>query len=141
MSIKLPTVDIEIKVHFYHVDPMQVVWHGNYVQYFEQARCVLLDQIDYNYPQMQESGYMWPVIDMAVRYVAPARFGQIIVVSATMVEYENRLKIDYRICDKNTRKRLTKGHTVQVAVDIETQEMCLASPDILYQKLGFGIDP
>ncbi len=39
-------------IQFYHLDPMNVVWHGNYVQFFENARCALLDQIDYNYHQM-----------------------------------------------------------------------------------------
>jgi len=131
----------EIQIPFHDVDMMMVAWHGHYVKYFEVARCDLLDKINYNYLEMLESGYAWPVIDMAVRYVKPARFGQWIVVEASLVEYEYRLKIDYLIRDKDTGQKLTKGHTIQVAVNVENQEMCLASPPILAQKIGVSEEP
>jgi hypothetical protein len=51
-----------IQPEFYDLDPMNVVWHGNYVRYLEVARCVLLEQIGYGYQEMQRSGYAWPVI-------------------------------------------------------------------------------
>ena len=53
-----------------------------------------------------------------------------------VVEWENRLKIDYLITDAATGKRLNRGSTTQVAVDIATGEMCFASPDVLFDKLG-----
>ena len=115
---------------------MEVVWHGHYAKYFEIARCTLLDKIDYNYPQMRDSGYAWPVIDLNIRYAQPAVFGQIITVKAHVVEWENRLKINYLITDKNSGLRLTKGHSVQVAVNMQTKTMCFASPRILFEKLG-----
>jgi acyl-CoA thioester hydrolase len=125
-----------IEVPFHDVDVMQVAWHGHYVKYFEIARCVLLDKIDYNYPQMKTSGYAWPVIDLRVRYAQPLRFRQTVRVIAKLVEWENRLKIEYLIEDAETGQRLTKGYTVQVAVDMQSEEMLFASPEILYQKLG-----
>lgn len=126
----------EIKAQFYDLDPMNVVWHGNYARYFEQARCHLLDQIGYNYGEMAESGYAWPVVDMHIRYIAPIIFDQVVVVQADLVEYEFRLKIRYTIIDQKTGKRICKGHTEQVAVDQKTGEMQFASPAILLQKLG-----
>jgi acyl-CoA thioester hydrolase len=125
-----------IEVPFHDVDMMEIVWHGYYVKYFEVVRCVLLDQIGYNYRQMRESGYAWPVIDLHIRYPQPARFGQKLRVKAKLVEWENRLKIKYLIEDADSGQRLTKGHTVQVAVDIEAKEMCLVSPPVLTEKLG-----
>lgn len=127
---------VEIEVPFHDVDVMSVAWHGHYAKYFEIARCKLLDSIDYNYPQMRDSGYSWPVIDLRVRYVQPLFFQQHVIVSCWIDEYENRLKINYLVTDKASGKRLTKGHTVQVAVDMEKQELCLASPKILFEKLG-----
>jgi acyl-CoA thioester hydrolase len=115
---------------------MEVVWHGHYAKYFEIARCALLDEIEYNYPQMRESGYSWPVIDLSMRYVKPAVFGQIITVQADIVEWENRLKINYLIIDKLTGARLTKGSSIQVAVDMQSKAMCFESPKILFEKLG-----
>ncbi len=130
------TCDIEIEVPFHDVDMMEVVWHGHYVKYLEVARCALLERFDYNYTQMRASGYAWPIIDMQLRYVKGARFGQTIRIRASLVEWENRLKINYLITDAQTGERLTRAYTIQVAVNIETREMCLASPRILFDKLG-----
>ena len=128
--------EVEVQVQFYDLDPMEIVWHGNYVKYLEIARCALLDQIDYNYPQMKESGYMWPIIDMRLRYAAPAQFAQRLKIIASIVEWENRLCIDYLIADAQTGRRLTRARTAQVAVDIATREMCFVSPRVLFEKLG-----
>ncbi len=130
------SAEVEMEVQFYDLDPMQIVWHGNYVKYLEVARCALLDSIGYNYPQMRDSGYSWPVIDMNLRYIAAAVFGQRLRLRADLVEWENRLKIDYLITDAATGKRLNRGSTTQVAVDLATGEMCFASPDVLFDKLG-----
>jgi acyl-CoA thioester hydrolase len=128
--------EIELQVQFFDLDPMEIVWHGRYVQYLETARCALLDSIDYNYPQMKASGYAWPVIDLHLRYAAPATFGQRLKVRAVLVEWVNRLKIDYLISDADSGKRLTRASTVQVAVALASREMCFASPPVLLQKLG-----
>ena len=126
---------IQIEVPFHDVDMMEVAWHGHYVKYFEVARCALLDQFNYNYPQMRNSGYAWPVIDLHLRYARPARFGQTITVTATVREWENRLKISYLISDENGQ-RLTRGHSIQVAVDMASEEMLYVSPPILLERLG-----
>ena len=128
--------EVELQVQFFDLDPMDIVWHGNYVKYLEIVRCALLDKIDYNYAQMQASGYAWPVIDMHLRYVAPATFGQRLTLRADIVEWENRLKIDYLISDAASGRRLNRASTTQVAVEIATREMCFASPPVLFEKLG-----
>ena len=133
-SIHQTSVDLEIPFH--DVDMMAVVWHGHYAKYFEIALCAMLEQINYNYPQMRDSGYAWPVIDLRIRYVKPAVFRQNITITATIVEWENRLKIDYLIIDKDTGARLVKGHSIQVAVDMQTKAMCFESPKILFEKLS-----
>lgn len=128
--------EVIVEVPFHDVDLMAITWHGHYVKYFEIARCALLNKIKYNYEEMKGSGYGWPVIDMRIRYAKPARFEQKLCVKATLSEWENRLKIDYLITDAASGQRLTKGYTVQVAVDMADGEMCFASPAILFEKLG-----
>lgn len=128
--------EVVIEVPFHDVDIMNVVWHGHYLKYFEIARCKLLDQFHYNYMQMQASGYAWPVIESHVRYVQGIQFEQKIRVRATLKEWENRLKIDYLIFDEATGKRLTKGYTTQVAVEMKTREMCYQSPKVLFDCLN-----
>lgn len=128
--------ETETQVQFYDLDPMEVVWHGHYVNYLEIARGVLLDTIDYNYGQMKASGYLWPVIDLHVRYAAPATYGQRLKLRAEIVEWENRLKISYLITDAASGRRLVRATTTQVAVEIASHEMCFVSPPVLLQKLG-----
>ncbi|MFZ6751414.1 acyl-CoA thioesterase [Undibacterium sp. Ren11W] len=128
--------EIEMQVQFFDLDPMQIVWHGNYVKYLEVVRCALLDKLGYNYMEMKNSGFAWPVIDLQLRYVGPAKFGQMLTLRADIVEWENRLKIDYLISDTATGKRLTRASTTQVAVEIASGEMCFVSPPVLFEKLG-----
>ena len=56
-------------------------------------------KFDYDYPRMRESGYAWPIVDMRLKYVRPAEFGQRLLVRTEIVEWENRLRISYRIRD------------------------------------------
>jgi len=128
-------VETQIVVPFFDVDSMHVVWHGHYVKYLEMARCALLDQIGHNYNDMLAAGYAWPVIDLQLRYVRSAVFGQALTVRASLVEWENRLKINYLISDTLTGERLTRASSVQVAVDITTREMLLASPRVFVEAV------
>lgn len=133
---KVISHEITLTPAFHDLDPMNVVWHGNYIRYFEVARCALLQQIDYDYPQMRDSGFAWPVVDLRVKYVRPLVYGQSMIVRATIVEWENRLRIDYEIRDAASGQRLTKGYSIQVAVEIATQEMLYVCPPVLLEKLG-----
>lgn len=128
-------VEVEIVVPFQDCDPMGVAWHGNYFRYLEAARSALLNKLEYNYDQMTASGYAWPVVDTRVKFVRPTRYGDRLRVRATLVEYENRLKIDYEIRDSATGQRVTRAHTTQVAVEMEKEEICFCSPQELIDKV------
>ncbi len=123
------SAEVEIEVPFFDVDPMAVAWHGHYVKYFEVARCAMLRKIDYDYPKMHESGYLFPVVEIYLKYVNAARYGQLVVVAAELLEYENRIR------DKATGQRLTKGWSVQVAIEAKTRALQFVSPRILVEKL------
>lgn len=129
------STQIHMKAQFYDIDPMNVVWHGHYARFFEEARCQLLDLIDYNYGAMGASGYVWPIVDMQTRYVRPIKCFQEFIVTATIAEHLNRLKITYQITDKETGELLTKAHTIQLAVKLSTGELCIETPEILSQKI------
>jgi acyl-CoA thioester hydrolase len=75
------------------------------------------------------------VVELYLKYVNAARYGQVVVVAAELLEYENRLKIGYRIRDKATGQRLTKGWSLQVAIDAKSSELQFVSPPILLEKL------
>ncbi len=130
------SAEVELSPAFHDLDPMAVVWHGHYLKYFELARCALLQKIDYDYPQMRDSGFAWPVVDFRSKYVGTLRYEQKVKVGAKITEWENRLKIEYLVTDLESGKVLTRAYSIQVAVDMRTHEMCFSSPKILLQKLG-----
>lgn len=130
------TAEITIKIPFQDVDVMGIVWHGNYLRYFEEARAALLDKINYGYFQMKESGYAWPIVDARVKYIKPLTLQQVILVKARLVEFECGIKIAYEVFDAKTGDRTTKGSTMQVAIDMRNNEMCFASPAVLLARLG-----
>ena len=57
---------VDVEVPFHDVDVMGVVWHGHYLKYFEQARTALFQKIGFDYPQMSEIGYVWPVVSVTL---------------------------------------------------------------------------
>ncbi len=128
--------EIELQPAFYDIDPMNVVWHGNYVKFMELARAALLAKLNFSYREMQEAGYLFPVIELFVRYAQPLLLGQKVRVIAKIVEWESRLKVAYEIRDAATNRRLTRAHTVQVAVDARTMEMCYVCPQVMWDRLG-----
>lgn len=135
MSTEL-SIEIELSPAFHDCDAMHVVWHGNYFKYFEIARCALLARHGYDYPQMQESGYLWPVVDTRVKYIRPLLYAQPLKVAARISEYENRLRFEYEIRDAGTGQVLTRAHTIQVAVLAATGELQYVCPPILWERLG-----
>ena len=127
--------ETEFTVEFFDLDPMNVVWHGNYINYFETARRVLLEKIGYDYGEMMETGYTFPVIDISAKYIGPLRFMDRARIKAILVEYENRLRIRYEIRNAKTGILLTKGVSTQMAVDEKTGESCFVCPKFITDKV------
>ncbi|MCL2916437.1 acyl-CoA thioesterase [Shewanella corallii] len=132
---KVLSAEVDMITSFQDADPMGVVYHGNYFRYFEEARRVMMEKIHYSYLDMMDSGYMWPIIDTRVKYIRSIPFNHRIRVTATLNEWENRMRVDYVIYDGETGERMTKAHTMQVAVSIKDREMLLASPRVFLDKL------
>jgi acyl-CoA thioester hydrolase len=127
--------EAELTVEFFDLDPMQVVWHGNYINYFEIGRRALLEKIGYSYTEMEESGYAFPVIEISAKYPGSLKFKDRAIVKAVLLEYENRLKIQYEIRNVKTGLVTTKGVSSQMAFNIKTNDSCFACPQILLNKI------
>lgn len=129
------SASVDILVEFFDVDALKVVWHGNYPRYLEIARNALLEKIGYGYPAMEADGYLWPVVDMHIRYVQPARLGQKLRVTATLKEWENRLVMEFLIADASAGTKLTKAESVQVAVLAKNGELQFELPESLQSRV------
>lgn len=125
-----------ITVQFYDLDPMNVVWHGNYVKYLETARCDLLEKLGYNYIDMRNDGFAYPVATMEMKYIKPCIFNQELKIVSVIEEIEPCLIIKYTIFDNKTCEKLFKAKTMQICVDINTKQSVYEAPDNLKKKLA-----
>ena len=125
------SAQVTCEVAFSDVDLAQVVWHGHYLRYLEAARWELMRAIDFDLQEMIDSGYLWPIVDLHVKYVRAARFADRLQVRASLVEWEQRLAINYLVTDLADGARVVRAQTVQVAVRPPENELLFVMPPCL----------
>lgn len=126
---------IEVTVAFHDIDIIGVMWHGHYLKYLETARWSLMDRLDFGYDTMAASGYGWPIVEMHVKYVQPAKLGQRLSVRASLIEWENRLTVNYLVSRADSHERLARARSVQVAVDAKTNALQFETPQPLLERV------
>jgi len=125
-----------ITVQFYDLDPMNVVWHGNYIKYLETARCDLLSKLGYDYGAMRKDGVAYPVATMDLKFIKPCTFNQKLKVVSIIEEIEPCIIIKYTILDAQTGEKLFKAKSMQICVDILTKESVYSAPKGLKDKFA-----
>jgi acyl-CoA thioester hydrolase len=85
---------------------------------------------------MIDSGYLWPIVDLRVKYVRAARFGDRLRVRASLVEWEQRLAINYLVTDLADGARVVRAQTVQVAVRPPLNELLFIIPACLTDRVS-----
>jgi acyl-CoA thioester hydrolase len=120
--------DTDVDVGFHDVDMVGVVWHGHYLRYLENARWALMNRLGYGFETMVESGLAWPIVELQVKYVSPARFGDRLRIRASLVEWEARLTLHYLVSRPADGTRIGRARTVQVAVDARSGDLRFALP-------------
>jgi acyl-CoA thioester hydrolase len=125
----LPFVhESQIRVRYAETDQMGVVWHGNYLQYFEAARTEALRASGWSYRGLEESGVMLPLVEAHLEYVRPARYDDLLTVRVTVSDPPTaRMRFDYEVRSE-TGERLVTGHTILGFVDAATRRPCRPPP-------------
>ncbi len=123
----------KIRIPFYDVDPMQVVWHGNYVKYLEVARCDFFRKLRYTYDDMKNDGIMYPIAKMDMKYIKSAKFDEEIVVECILQELEPAIIIKYNIYLNN--EKIFKANTMQIGVNFKTGETLYNAPKKLVKAV------
>lgn len=131
-------IDFEIRITYADTDQMKVVWHGNYLRFFEMARVELLRTLGMSYKEFEELGFMLPVKEAFIDYKAPAKNDDIIFVKTWIGELRHAsIKIMYEIYNKETKTLLTKGCTLHPCVTENGKVTKL--PDKFYTLIRKGI--
>jgi acyl-CoA thioester hydrolase len=135
-SLGLPPYEIRMHVPFHDLDPMQIVWHGNYLKYFDTARQGLFRSLGVDlYAFFEETGYLFPVIRNTVKYIQPLRYHDEFVCTAALVEVSHKLVVDFEIRLVEPRTICTKGRGEQAAVKYPDQELCFEIPETFRERL------
>lgn len=98
-------------MRYAETDAMGVAYHANYLAWFEVARTLMLEQIGVPYKQLDAEGYLLPVLEMGVRYLEPARYDDLLFITACLEEMPRvRIRLDYTV--HNQGHLITTGHTL-----------------------------
>jgi len=110
----------QIRVRYSETDQMQVVYHGNYAQYFEIGRVEWLRNKGISYKWMEDNGIMLPVVSLTMNYKKPARYDELLTLK-TILKNRTSVKIefDYELYNEN-EELLTTGNSILVFVDVRT---------------------
>ncbi len=99
-------------------DRSQVVYHANYLRYFEFGRASLMRDVAYSYREIEESGYVYPIIEIGVTYYTPLYYDDAICIHTRPAVLERvRLRFDYVITNESTDEIVCKGFTRHCAVN------------------------
>lgn len=128
--------EYEMKIPFHDLDPMDIVWHGNYVKYMEQARCDMFDKIGYTYYDMKDDDRAYPIAKMQTKFIRPLSFNQEVIIRSSLEEIEPTIRIKYKIFEKGSEKKIFEGETTQIGVIISSRETTYTPSKTLKQKLG-----
>ena len=140
-----------IRVRYQETDQMGVVFHGNYVTWFEIGRTEWVRAVGVPYTEFEKNGVMLPVIDLQVSYMLPAKYDDMVVICTKAVNmsplritfhsqvrrvYEQDFKSGYFAEDALPGELLATGATKHVWVNQQFQPTRLNKimPDI-YNKL------
>lgn len=135
---KYPSHEVKMKVPFFDLDPMQIVWHGNYLKYFDIARSELFDGLGVDLFEFHDrTRYIFPIIRSSVKHIHPLKRDDEFICRATVkdarskivVAFEIRLVADGTIC--------ARGTTEQAAVLAPEMEMVYTIPEEISRALGF----
>ena len=115
----------KIQVRYGETDKMGIVYHGNYALYLEDARTEFLVEAGYPYKQMEDAGFMSPVVELHVRYGRPLQYGDTVIVRTRVVENKaSRTRYAYEIfregMDLDNDAPLATAESVHCVVDAET---------------------
>ena len=117
---------VQLKVRFNECDPLQIVWHGNYLKYFEDAREDFCLQNGISYLDMKKQGYATPIVKSTCEHKLPLQYGDSFTVKTTFHPVAAaKLIFTYKIF--KGEKLICEGETIQVFLN-ENRELVLVNP-------------
>jgi acyl-CoA thioester hydrolase len=126
VGVVRPASETRVRVRYAETDQMGVVYHSNYLIWFEVGRVEFIRQLGLNYKQMEEEGCGIAVVDVHVRYKAPARYDDELVIQTRLLAARGVvIRFGYRILRVPDGLLLCEGETMHVVVGMDMKKRSL----------------
>ena len=130
--------EVRFSVPFYDLDPMQVVWHGNYLKYFDITRAGLFDNIGVDlYAFYEKTKYIFPIIKTSTKHIFPLKHRDEFICKASLADVSFKIIIDFEIRLVSGNRLCARGRSEQAAVKYPEMEILYRIPDEIREGLGF----
>lgn len=121
-------VMVDRQVRFEEVDPLNIVWHGRYPSFFEDARVAFGEKYGIGYLDCYERGILTPIKMMHVDYFRPLRFPEQFSIEG-ILHWSEAARLNFEFIIRNKAQEITTtGYTVQMLLDPELNIMLLPPP-------------
>lgn len=112
----------QIRVRYAETDQMDVVYHGNYAQYFEVARAEAIRKLGFTYKDMEALGTFMPIVELHCKYIRPAHYDDLLTIKVILKELpaDHRIEFHHEVYNE-AEKLLTTGKVVLYFIDSRTK--------------------
>lgn len=113
-----------VRVRYAETDQMGYVYYGCYATYYEVARVESLRQLGLTYRELEEMGVIMPVLENRSRFLAPARYDELLRIVTTLREKPGvRIRFEYQIFNEQN-KLIHEGETLLAFIDKKSNRPC-----------------
>ncbi|TDH29215.1 acyl-CoA thioesterase [Segetibacter sp. 3557_3] len=125
----------QLRVRYAETDQMNIVYYGNYAQYFEVGRVESIRQLGFTYKDMEAMGVIMPVVELQTKYVRPAYYDDLLTVKTTLREMplDHRIEFHQEVYNESG-KLLTTGRVVLYFIRADNKAKTVM-PEALRDKL------
>lgn len=122
-----------MRVRFSEIDSMQIVWHGEYVRYFEDGRESFGKHYGLDYMNIYSEGYLVPLVDLTCQFKQSLSFGEEAVIETRYIACEAaKIKFEYTLYRATDNAIVATGSTTQVFLNLN-KELELLNPPFYQQ--------
>lgn len=129
------TKETRIRVRYAETDQMNVVYHGNYAQYFEVGRAECIRECGFTYKQIEELGVIMPIVEIQIKFLRPAHYDDLLTIKTTLKELpaDHRMEFHQEVYNEEN-KLLTVGKVVLYLMDAATNQKTVM-PAVMAEKV------
>jgi len=127
--------ETQIRVRYAETDQMNVVYYGNYAQYFEVARAESIRNLGFTYKEMEASGVIMPVVEMQTKFLRPAHYDDLLTIRTILrdLPVDHRIHFEHEVFNQE-KKLLTLGKVILYFVKMGNFEKTVM-PETMRQVL------